>query len=303
MLSAVATYTCERLGFLDKTRFDLIKATDPSFCRACCDMLDNDRRFQGRVIVGSGKSLQSCKLEGVCGFGSGGRFTSFIEINCSTLWWMRASSACPDSLRDGSRPVRDTFDDTIWHVLFSMHSSLEELRSFVSWLRPGSIHPTCPCFDSSDLADFSDLLSERRVPVLVDFSSMATGVSTVPSHPGLVSSMTTSSGYIPSLSLRMLAAETREFFAGQCPEDDTLLNLLTPPPIDDNAAPTAPPTEIDESECSPTQPEVPETPLPKRLRVIQVPSSDEEPQPGASTPPVLSEDEAVTPSVLSRSFV
>jgi hypothetical protein len=155
LLDAVATHVApEKLGFLDKTRFELIKTTDPQFCATSCVLLDNHHQFHGRVIVGSGKSLKCCKQEGLQG----------IEINCSTLWWMTQRQWHQASLRDGSVPVLD--GDNVWRVLWAMHSSLEELQFFTRWIRPITITATCPCFDYSDSAlgsrDFSHLLCESQ---------------------------------------------------------------------------------------------------------------------------------------------
>ena len=139
LLDAVATHVApEKLGFLDKMRFELIQTTDTQFCATSCVLLDNHHQFQGRVIVGSDKSLKCCKQEDLQG----------IEINCSTLWWMRPWHQA--SLRDGSVPVLD--GDNVWRVLWAMHSSLEELQFFTRWIRPITITATCPCFDYSDSA-------------------------------------------------------------------------------------------------------------------------------------------------------
>ena len=100
--------------------------------------------------MGSVKSLQRCKLEGL----------KSIEINCSTLWWMLNCSWHQASLRDGSCPVLDRYN--VWHVLWAMHSSLEELEVFTRWIRPRTIRGTCPCFGSLDCADFTHLLWESE---------------------------------------------------------------------------------------------------------------------------------------------
>ena len=157
LLYEVATHVApEKLGFLDRTRFELIQTTDPQFCAASCVLLDNHHQFQGRVIVGSVKSLQRCKHEDLQG----------IEINCSTLWWMSQRPWHQASLRDGSVPVLD--GDNVWRVLWAMHSSLEELKFFTGWIRPRTIHATCPCLDFSGALgslDLTSLLCEsQRLP-------------------------------------------------------------------------------------------------------------------------------------------
>eukprot|EP00397_Hematodinium_sp_SG-2012_P001989 GEMP01001995.1.p1 GENE.GEMP01001995.1~~GEMP01001995.1.p1 ORF type:complete len:1312 (-),score=239.18 GEMP01001995.1:836-4771(-) len=61
-----------------------------------------------------------------------------VEISCSTLWWARQRHS---DLRNAS-VVQDP-RTRVWHVLWAMHSSLEELQDFVKDLRPKVLHPIC----------------------------------------------------------------------------------------------------------------------------------------------------------------
>eukprot|EP00971_Amphidinium_carterae_P151613 3005568-Amphidinium_carterae.1 len=88
-----------------------------------------------------------------------------VEISCSTLWWAKAvhNDLCKvdGPMQQGGR----------WHILWAMHSSLQETRRLVAWLSPRNLDPICGviCHEDSPTtveSRFQDLLGgtpTRRV--------------------------------------------------------------------------------------------------------------------------------------------
>ena len=137
LLVAVANYIRpdgDLLHFACARRFAMFKVFDPEFChRSCALLTGSQRRQQHRVIVvntaSSRTNVESFRAEGVRG----------VEVCCSTLWWVR----CPRAL-SAFRPALDAYG--VWHVLWSMHSSFSELRTFVEWMKPKCVLPSCHFF-------------------------------------------------------------------------------------------------------------------------------------------------------------
>ncbi|TPX31972.1 hypothetical protein SmJEL517_g04799 [Synchytrium microbalum] len=65
--------------------------------------------------------------------------TQVLMIRPSTQRWVRSWAGKDKSWQGLDYAVAS---DTIARVLFSMHSSLDELKSFIEWIRPERIHPT-----------------------------------------------------------------------------------------------------------------------------------------------------------------
>ena len=189
LLAALATHRKELL-FAEKTRLDVLTCTCPELIlNASCILLADDvppNHLQGRIIVASPKSIANLKQRGIDG----------IHIKCSALWWVRSHN----SQFDAAEPVCDF---GVWHIPFSMHSSLSELRRFVAMMRPRSITPICACASGDDIA--IDLLDQ---PALLTIS-----VQGAVHNPDCAKSVWDT------------ARETRFFFE-QCAEPDTLANLL-----------------------------------------------------------------------------
>ena len=119
----------QNLCFTDKARFEELQLAQVPFVNRC-ELLGDGPLGSERfiVIAGTGARARDRRLAGASG----------IEISCSTLWWARRA---PRTFVDWrSMPVCDS---GVFHVLFAMHSSLGELRSFAQALRPRSVHSIC----------------------------------------------------------------------------------------------------------------------------------------------------------------
>lgn len=214
LLAAVAThYPGEKLLFTNKHRFEEIKIADPSFCESSCTLLAPDVSCPDgcRVIIVANSRARHVdqRLKNVQG----------IEVSCSTLWWARRAG----SVHDIYQPVHDP-NTGIHHVLWAMHSSLEELRCFVDFIRPQCIHPICP----SIVGELRG--RERRTPF--DFAAGLFDHLDTHDSDGRGASDISAAGVPPDVS----AAEVRSFFRANTDwEVNTLARLLQ-----DDGPPTPP---------------------------------------------------------------
>jgi len=142
------------MGFTDRKRFEELAILDilKSNCRVCKSgdhdelkdlILKKKQRF---FVVKNGRQRR--------GF-------SGVEISCSTMWWVRNHHSKVNNagiLRDPRTQV--------WHVLWAMHSSLDELQDLVKALRPKILKPICAVIAHEDsptniLDRFSHLLAPQ----------------------------------------------------------------------------------------------------------------------------------------------
>lgn len=170
-------FTSQKLLFTEAAsqRYGEIMTTDSGFCKRCCERIDL------RTITSAGpcvyvvpnapavQQLRSCHISG-------------IEISCSTLWFARraAMNAWSES------PMRDTYG--CWHVLFSMHSSLNEIADFQTWLRPRSSRGIARILCESDAE--LDRRQQARPPLNFDTvagctSAAASSSESVPAAPSV----------------------------------------------------------------------------------------------------------------------
>ena len=166
LLEAVAKHdTIEKLLFVDAQRYEEIKIVDPLFCNQYCQLITQDTNLQdGRlvIVVANSRTRRSdARFRDVSG----------IEISCSTLWWARRLSSIRiphtgSSIGDVPLPVLDEYG--IWHVLWSMHVSLGELRSLVAWICPDHVQATCKSLveDNRALCDLNHLIGDVDKDVL-----------------------------------------------------------------------------------------------------------------------------------------
>lgn len=155
LLSAVAQhFPSERFLFTDARRLRELKIAAPELCCRfeLFDVADARRqqKQQRFCIVKSHAQKRKFGLQG-------------IEISCSTMWWAKVVH---NQVRSVQHPVKDSHTGA-WHVLWAMHSSLAELRRFVSWLQPQALEGICPviCHEDSPtcpLSRFHDLLASGR---------------------------------------------------------------------------------------------------------------------------------------------
>ena len=119
LLAALLKYRGGLL-FAEKKRLDVLRVACPGLCNASCTLLDDVRldHVQGRVIVALPESIASLRRRGIDG----------IHIKCSVLWWVLSHNFHLDA----AEPVCDCYG--VWHIPFSMHSSLSELRCFVAMM-------------------------------------------------------------------------------------------------------------------------------------------------------------------------
>ena len=160
-----------------------------------------------------------------------------IEVSCSTLWFANRNQiplGC-------SGPVRD-WKTGIWHILWSMHSSYEELFRMKGLVASSDteVLPICdPILDDASLGRGNGTLltSGRRLHGLVTRDSAESPATDTPGP-----------------SVQDTIREVQEFFAPRN-LDDPLLRLLT---------------DEDREPCTPTVQESPltqiDTPSPKRRR-------------------------------------
>ena len=140
LLAAIALrYPGEKLLFTDEHRFHEIQIADPDLCRKSCTLLGPDELvcpdhcFRFVIIKNwSGKRVDQ-RLHNVHG----------VSINCSTLWWARsqADRVCAASVPQWG-PKYD-YDQNLWQIVYSMHSSKQEIERFCEFLRPLQISPIC----------------------------------------------------------------------------------------------------------------------------------------------------------------
>ena len=170
LLSAVGNWLGSgKLKFACKDRYEEVKIWDPSFCQRFCELLppktesqsDSDAQLPNvqQVIIVANSRTRHCdvRLQHMVG----------IEISCSTLWYARrALSAASGTLNCGYKPLTFQAPVTqdhslwqplcdqygVWHIVWSMHSSGEELQRFVDLFKPLQVHAICPTLLSDDRA-------------------------------------------------------------------------------------------------------------------------------------------------------
>ena len=135
LLTAVSdhfSYNGTKLMFADRRRFDELQITDPSLHSRCALLPDcrlhviaNCRLI---VIANSAQRRSDPRLVDLEG----------VEINPSTLWFCNRYANVAEI-----NPSMQDQRTGIWHILWSMHSSAEELRAFVDFLAPATVHPIC----------------------------------------------------------------------------------------------------------------------------------------------------------------
>ena len=227
LLAAVADHFGEKLAFADERRYHELEvigfSTLSLFGR--CDLLpDGPCPDHYRFIVVSGsQQISQRRLQG-------------IQISCSTLWWAKRSVDTGQRCSLNSCPVHDRRTN-VWRILWSMHSSLAELRAFVAFIRPLETHGICGCI----LAGMPD--------ASVSFGRASS------THGETGGSQNISDDVIP---VEVSAAQTADFFSGRAGwEDDTLAQLLNAPvaPVAPVVAPPSPaPTEVDSDSDGPILP-------------------------------------------------
>ena len=119
-----------------KSRLDMLRVTSSGLS---CTLLGDDTRLDhlhGRAIVASPKSVGGLRRRGLDG----------IHIKCSILWWVLGHN----TEIDAAEPV---LHNSTWHIPFSMHCSLSELRCFLDMMQPRSIKPICACASGDNIAD------------------------------------------------------------------------------------------------------------------------------------------------------
>ena len=237
LLAAVATHLRHHsclLHIADEKRFRVLSLFDPGLCHACCAVIRPAERLRNdhRVVVVS-------NLESVRRLRSTAPGRDAIHVSCSTLWW--AKRAC---VHQGGQPVYDHMYN-IWHVLWSMHSSFDELSEFVAWMAPLTIQPTCPmitCGDSSNAHDaVADLVAVAGVESIVNKTCLVT-------EPPCALAATPPMATNQTATAAAFAEEMRLFCAPKN-APDTLLALLDSQLPDDYAA-----LATGEGQCTPTLP-------------------------------------------------
>ena len=144
-----------------KSRLDMLRVACSGLS---CTLLGDDARLDhlhGRAIVASSKSIGGLRRRGLDG----------IHIKCSVLWWVLGHNF----EMDAAEPV---LHNSIWHIPFSMHSSLSELRCFLDMMQPRSIKPICACASGDDIAD--DLLDFERLDLRLPANSVAEPLAVEP---------------------------------------------------------------------------------------------------------------------------
>jgi len=117
-----------------------------------CHVDEGGDRLPRRVcfVIRNWRDRRRCSLQGV-------------EISCSTLWWAKAAhnhlGKVDGPIEKGGR----------WHILWAMHSSLQEIRRLIAWLSPRNVDPICGviCHEDSPTdvqSRFRDLLSGASPP-------------------------------------------------------------------------------------------------------------------------------------------
>ena len=208
LLHAVARYLPSgKLLFADERRYAEILITDPAFCaQFCARIMPGELLPVGRlvIVVPNSRTRGSSAFRSVLG----------IEVSCSTLWWAKRTQD-GDSTGDCALPLLDRYG--VWHILWSMHSSLVELQAIVSLMRPIQVRAICQALvvDSRTLAGVSSFIAELCGLPVVELQDMLE-TSDAPLSPA------GSTGK----SVWETAAETREFFTAQAMPTDTLAHLL-----------------------------------------------------------------------------
>ena len=205
LLAAVAQhYHGEKLLFTSTRRFEEIKIADPYFCKSCCALLGPSVICPDgcRVVIVANSRVRHAdqRLRNVHG----------IEVSCSTLWWATHAGAAHDMYQ----PVHDPVTG-IHHVLWAMHSSLSELRSFADFIRPQCIHPICPSI-------VRHLRGERRTPF--DFAAGLLHNLDTHDSDGRGASEASGAHVDSGRPADVIAAEVRNFF--QPNADCTLARLM-----------------------------------------------------------------------------
>ena len=233
-LLAVVGRRSGKLKFACKDRYEEVKIWNSLFCQQYCELLAPARDdpglqrmvgvYQVIVVPHSRARRDDVRLQHLPG----------VEISCSTLWYARRarslrSAPTPDSslwrplahCADGPhsdsslwQPLRDEYG--VWHIIWSMHSSGEELQRFIGWVQPLHVRGICPT-----------LLGESDVRRALPNTTRLTIIDT---QPG--SAQPEPAGPEPKPAW-VTARETREFFSVsanvQSSDDDGLLELLNLP--------------------------------------------------------------------------
>ena len=237
MLRAIALrHPGKKLWFIDQRRYHEFSVAEPSLAASQAAMLhqepDENVRF---VIVRKWTDRFSDRRL---------RDASGIGICTSTLWFARAGM-------DMHSPV---FDDPLWRVPFSMHSSGEELQTLVSFLDPAVIRPICDPIIGGSAAHLVGHLvaSEVAMPAIDEDASRdgdASSELTAESRQKL--------SRVSEMTAKEFAAECASFFSPTPQVEDDLEALLAGAFDWDGC-------------CTPTLPESPwtlvDTPSPKRPR-------------------------------------
>lgn len=131
LLTAVADhYLDTKLMFADKRRFDELQVADPSLHSRCALLPDGPCPDHCRLIVFASSQQRriDTRLANVHG----------VEISCSTLWLCKRYSCL-------TKDVLPVLDQDVWHILWSMHSSMAETQALLAMfnLTPRVIHPIC----------------------------------------------------------------------------------------------------------------------------------------------------------------
>ena len=160
LLDAVARYLPSgcKLLFADAQRYAKIMVTDPGFGARFCALITHGVPLPiGRlvIVVPNSPTRNAAALRNVPG----------IQVSCSTLWWAKRAQDDPDaSTGDCALPLLDKYG--VWHILWSMHSSLVEQQALVSLMRPLQVRPICKSLMdghqavSRTLADISRFIAE-----------------------------------------------------------------------------------------------------------------------------------------------
>ena len=137
LLNAIALrHPGEKLLFTDEHRFHEIQIADPDLCRKSCILLGPDElvcHHRSRIVIidnWRGKR-DDRRLHNVHG----------VSVNCSTLWWAR--SQAQSQARVSQWGPKYDYVQNLWQIVYSMHSSKEEIERFCEFLRPLRISPIC----------------------------------------------------------------------------------------------------------------------------------------------------------------
>ena len=165
-----------------------------------------------------------------------------IEVSCSTLWFANANRI---QLGCGG-PVQD-WKTGIWHILWSMHSSYEELFRMKGLVASP---------DTEVLAICDPILGDATLG-RGNGALLTSGRRLHDVHAGARDSAESPATDTPGPSVQDTIREIREFFFAPRNLDDPLLRLLT---------------NEDRKPCTPTIQESPhtqiDTPSPKRCRTL-----------------------------------